>query len=236
MHILVINPGATSTKLAVFQEKQEEWRSTLLHSQEDLAPFHHVNEQTGYRLELILQEVEKAGYHMADFAAVVGRGGLLRHIPSGTYKVNQRAVDDMNDPPMGEHAANLGVLICDEFTRSYGMPSYFVDPVSVDELEPVARISGHAAFERQSFFHALNQKSVARRAAEKLRKPYEDCNFIVVHMGGGVSVAAHRKGKVVDVYNVKDEGAFSMDRGGSLPVTRVIDYCFSGKSYQEVKR
>lgn len=236
MHILVINPGATSTKLAVFQEKQEEWRSTLLHSQEDLAPFHHVNEQTGYRLELILQEVEKADYHMADFAAVVGRGGLLRHIPSGTYKVNQRAVDDMNDPPMGEHAANLGVLICDELTRRYGMPSYFVDPVSVDELEPVARISGHAAFERQSFFHALNQKSVARRAAEKLRKPYEDCNFIVVHMGGGVSVAAHRKGKVVDVYNVKDEGAFSMDRGGSLPVTRVIDYCFSGKSYQEVKR
>lgn len=236
MLIFVINPGATSTKLAVFEDMKEVWKSNVEHSVEELAPFAHVNQQTDYRLGVIMAELERAGYSCRAFDAVVGRGGLLRHIPSGTYRVDQRAVDDMNDPPMGEHASNLGVLICDRLMKQYGMPAYFVDPVSVDELEPVARISGHAAFERQSYFHALNQKSVARRAAAQLGKRYEDCSLIVAHMGGGVSVAAHKGGKTIDVYNVKDEGAFSMDRGGSLPVTRVIDYCFSGKTKAEVKQ
>lgn len=236
MQILVINPGATSTKLAVFEDTKEIWKNNVEHSVQELAPFEHVNQQTDYRLGVIMGELARAGFRCEAFDAVVGRGGLLRHIPSGTYRVNQRAVDDMNDPPMGEHASNLGVLICDRLTRQYGMPSYFVDPVSVDELEPVARISGHAAFERQSYFHALNQKSVARRAAAQLGKSYEESNLIVVHMGGGVSVAAHKGGKTIDVYNVKDEGAFSMDRGGSLPVTEVIDYCFTGKTKAQVKQ
>lgn len=236
MRILVINPGATSTKLAVFEDLAPLWKTTVEHSEADLAPFAHVNQQTEYRLALVQRQVEQAGYPCESFDAVVGRGGLLRHIPSGTYRVNPRAVADMNDPPMGEHASNLGVLICDALTKLYGMPSFFVDPVSVDELEPVARISGHSALERQSYFHALNQKSVARKAAAQLGKSYEECNLIVAHLGGGVSVAAHRGGQVVDVYNVKDEGAFSMDRGGSLPVTRVIEYCFSGKSKSQVKQ
>lgn len=236
MQILVINPGATSTKIAVFECETEIMRENIEHTQADLSPYLHVNEQTDYRMEIILKCLSERGFACDNFAAVVGRGGLLRHIPSGTYAINARAVNDMNDPPMGEHASNLGVLISDKLAHKYNIPAYFVDPVSVDELEPVARISGYAGFERQSFFHALNQKSVARKAAKLREVPYEQCNLIVAHLGGGVSVAAHKHGRVVDMYNVKDEGAFAMDRGGSLPANQLIDYCFSGKTKQEVKR
>lgn len=236
MQILVINPGATSTKISVFQEEQEIFNTTIAHSAQELAPFAHVVEQRAYRKELILKALQAAGYCLADFDAVCGRGGLLRHIPSGTYAVTDCVIQDVMDPPYGEHASNLGVILAKELADKAGIPAYFVDPVCVDEMSPIAHVSGCRGMERESFFHALNQKSVARKAAKQLGKAYADARLIVVHLGGGVSVAAHENGLAVDVFNVKDEGAFGLDRGGSLPVNAVINYCFSGVTKKEAKK
>lgn len=236
MRVLVINPGATSTKISVFDEEQEVFKKSIDHSASDLAPFEHVIDQLEYRKKLIKQALDDAGFKSDDFNAVCGRGGLLRHIPSGTYEVNDRVLNDIYNPPYGEHASNLGTILAKAIADEANIKAYFVDPVSVDEMTEVAHVSGFAGMERESFFHALNQKSMAHKAAKKLGKTYEDVNLIVVHMGGGVSVAAHEKGRVVDVYNVKDEGSFSMDRGGSLPVNAVINFCFSGKTKAEVKK
>ena len=236
MKILVLNPGATSTKIAVFEEEEEVFKTNIEHRAEDLSPFVHIIDQAPYRRELILRTIREAGYELSDFSAVCGRGGLLRHIPSGTYAVSDRAIADVMDPPYGEHASNLGVLLAKELGDMAGIPAFFVDPVCVDEMTEVAHVSGFKGMQRESFFHALNQKSIARKAAKLLGKPYEACRLIVVHMGGGVSVAAHENGLCVDVYNVKDEGAFGMDRGGSLPVNAVIDLCFSGLTKKEVKK
>lgn len=236
MKVLVINPGATSTKVSVFDEENEVFKTNLVHSAQDLAPFAHVVEQGDFRKNLILQTLKQAGYQLSDFDAVCGRGGLLRHIPSGTYAINDAAIADVMDPPYGEHASNLGVLLARELGDMAGIPAYFVDPVCVDEMTPVAHVSGFKGMQRESFFHALNQKSIARKAARLLNKSYQEARLIVVHMGGGVSVAAHENGLVIDDYNVKDEGAFGMDRGGSLPVNAVINLCFSGITKQDAKR
>ena len=236
MKVLVINPGATSTKVSVFDEENEVFKTNLVHSAQDLAPFAHVVEQGDFRKALILQTLEQAGYQLSDFAAVCGRGGLLRPIPSRADAINVVAIADVMDPPYGEHASNLGVLLARELGDMAGIPAYFVDPVCVDEMTPVAHVSGFKGMQRESFFHALNQKSIARKAARMLNKSYQEARLIVVHMGGGVSVAAHENGLVVDDYNVKDEGAFGMDRGGSLPVNAVINLCFSGITKQDAKR
>ena len=236
MKILVINPGATSTKIAIYEDTTELFKSSVDHSASDLAPFSAVIEQLDYRHQLIASVIKEAGFSMTDFSAVCGRGGLLRHVPSGTYTVNDQMIEDIKHPPYGEHASNLGAVLAKSFADEVGIPAYIVDPVCVDELADIARISGFEGMERQSFFHALNHKGMARRAAKQLGARYEDLNLIVVHMGGGVSVAAHQKGRVVDVNNVKDEGCFSMDRGGTLPVNAVINLCFSGKTKDEVKK
>lgn len=236
MRLLIINPGATSTKISVFEEDREVFKKNIDHPADELAPFEHIVDQFAYRLQMISDAVAQAGYTTADFSAVCARGGLLRHIPSGTYRATDRALDDARNPPYGEHASNLGVLLARAIADPAQLPAFFVDPVSVDEMTDVARISGLKGMQRESFFHALNHKAMARRAARQLGKQYEALNLIVVHMGGGVSVAAHEHGRVVDVNNVKDEGAFAMDRAGSLPVNAVIKLCFSGKSQAEVKK
>ena len=236
MKVFVINPGATSTKIAVFEEETLLFQQTISHPAEELARFAHVLDQADYRKQLILQALDTAGYCLQDFAAVCGRGGLLRHIPSGTYLVNDRVLHDIQHPPYGEHAANLGAWLAKDLADRAGIPSFFVDPVSVDELADVARVSGCAGMQRESFFHALNQKSTARWAADQLKQPYEALNLIVAHLGGGVSVAAHQKGRIVDNYNVKDDGAMGMDRGGALPVNAVVRLCFSGLTQQEVRQ
>lgn len=236
MKVLVLNPGATSTKISIFEEENEVFKTNLVHHAADLAPYAHVIDQSPFRKQLILETVEKAGYQMTDFDAVCGRGGLLRHIPSGTYAVSDQAIADVLDPPYGEHASNLGVLLARELGDMAGIPSFFVDPVCVDEMTPVAHVTGFKGMERESFFHALNQKSIARKAAKLLGKTYEEARLIVIHMGGGVSVAAHENGLAVDDFNVKDEGAFGMDRAGSLPVNAMINLCFSGLTKQEVKK
>jgi len=236
MRVLVINPGATSTKIAVFEDEVEVFRKSIEHEAADIASFERVADQEAWRMGLIREALASGGFKPESFDAVAGRGGLLRHIPSGTYAVDAEAVSDLKAARFGEHASNLGPILAAELAAMAKVPAYFVDPVSVDELEAVARISGFKGMERQSFFHALNQKSVARSAARQLGKPYEELNLVVVHMGGGVSVAAHRRGRVVDVFNVKDEGSFSMDRGGSLPVNALVDYCFSGRTKAEIKK
>ncbi len=235
MKVLVINPGATSTKIAVFEEANEEFKLNIDHPASELAPFARVIDQKEFRKGIIADALEKAGFKMADFDGFVGRGGLLRHISSGTYAVNDLAIEDMTNASFGEHASNLGSVLAKEFGDANGKPAFFVDPVSVDEFEDVARVSGYAKFPRLSFFHALNQKAMARKAAEKIGKKYEDLNLIIVHMGGGISVGAHKKGRTVDVNNVRDEGAFSMDRGGSIPVNAIINMCFSGMTKDEIK-
>lgn len=236
MKILVINPGATSTKIAVYEDENQIFKTGIDHTIEDLKPFEHVVDQFQYREDLILKTLEENGYSIKEFSAVCGRGGLLKHIPSGTYQVNDAMIRDIENPPYGEHASNLGALISKKIADMVGIPAFIVDPVCVDELTDIARVSGFKGMERQSFFHALNHKGMARKAAAQLGKAYEDLNLIVVHMGGGVSVAAHEHGRVVDVFNVKDEGSMSLDRGGSIPTNALINYCFSGKTKEEVKK
>ncbi|MEN6340769.1 MAG: butyrate kinase [Clostridiaceae bacterium] len=236
MKILVLNPGATSTKVAVYEDESEVFCETIRHSQEELAGFSHVIDQLDFRRELVMTTLHAHGFSRADFAAVCSRGGLLRHIPSGTYRISDAVIYDIYHPPYGEHASSLGPVIARQLADLAGIPAFLVDPVSVDEMTPLARISGYNGMERESFFHALNQKAVARKASAQMGKAYEDVNLIVAHMGGGVSVAAHEKGRVIDLYNVKDDGSFSMDRGGALPVNAVVRLCFSGLSQQEIKR
>lgn len=239
MKILVINPGATSTKICVFEDEKEIMREGIDHDASEIAKYPNVVSQADFRRQAIMHALTKAGCKLEDFDAICGRGGLFKHIPSGTYKVNDAVIRDIENPPYGEHAANLGAYLAKELGDSVGIPSFFVDPVCVDEFEDLARYSGLdlPGFERQSFFHALNHKSVARKAAAQLGKAYEDLNLIVCHLGGGVSVAAHRKGRVVDVNNVKDEGAMGMDRAGTLPANALVNLCFKeGMTKADVKR
>ena len=236
MRILIINPGATSTKIAVYEDEAEVYQESISHAQDVLSGYAHIIEQLPMRETLIRDALARAGYAIDSFHAVCSRGGLLRHIPSGTYAISEAVIYDIEHPPFGEHASSLGPVIAWSIAKEANIPAYLVDPVSVDEMQPLARVSGLKGMERESFFHALNQKAVARKAAADLGKPYESLNLIVVHMGGGVSIAAHEKGRVVDVYNVRDEGSFSLDRAGSLPVNAVVNLCFSGISKQDIKR
>ena len=236
MKILVINPGATSTKIAVFDEEQQLYKLGLDHSAEELNQFDRVIDQADYRKAAILDAITAAGYKLSDFDAVCGRGGLYRPIPSGTYAVNDKVMHDVETAPYGEHPSNLGAYLAKKLGDMVGIPAFFVDPVCVDEMTEVAHYTGFAEFRRLCQFHALNHKSIGRKAAQELGKAYEDVNLIVCHLGGGVSVGAHRHGRVVDVCNVKDEGSMGMDRAGGLPVNQLIDYCFSGKTKDEVKK
>ena len=236
MKVLVINPGATSTKIAVFDEDKQVFKKGIDHSAQELDRFDRVIDQADYRQKAILDAVAESGYQLSDFDAICGRGGLYRPIPSGTYAVSDRVMQDVEKAPYGEHPSNLGAYLARRIGDLVGIPAFFVDPVCVDEMTEMAHVSGFAEFRRLSQFHALNQKSVGRKAARQLGKSYEEARLIVCHLGGGVSVAAHDHGRVVDVFNVKDEGAMGMDRGGGLPVNQLIDYCYAGRSREEVKR
>lgn len=236
MKVLVINPGATSTKVAVFEEEQELLKKSIVHTAQELEGFDRVIDQAEFRQRAVLEAVAEGGFRLEDFDAVCGRGGLYRPIPSGTYAVSDRVMQDVEQAPYGEHPSNLGAYLARRIGNLVGIPAFFVDPVCVDEMTEVAHVSGFAEFRRLSQFHALNQKSVGRKAARQLGKSYEEARLIVCHLGGGVSVAAHDHGRVVDVFNVKDEGAMGMDRGGGLPVNQLIDYCYAGRSREEVKR
>jgi butyrate kinase len=227
--ILVINPGSTSTKFAVYSEKKELLCETIRHSDEELAPFDSITDQYRFRSEIILSTLKREHIDPAFFSAVIGRGGLLKPIPGGVWEVNERMVEDLRAGVSGQHASNLGGIIAFELAGAASAPAYIADPVVVDELCDEARISGHPDLPRLSIFHALNQKATARRASAELGRPYEDCRLIVAHMGGGISVGAHIDGRVIDVNNaLNGEGPFSPERSGTLPAGQLVELCFSG--------
>ena len=236
--LLIINPGSTSTKIGVFEDEKEILDETLRHSSEEIGKYDTVVDQKDFRKEVILDVLKSKGIDIKGFDAIVGRGGLLKPIEGGTYAVNEEMLDDIKKAERGEHASNLGAMIADEIAKEIGAKSFIVDPVVVDELSDVARISGVPELPRTSIFHALNQKAVAKRYAKEKNKAYEDCNIIVVHMGGGVSVGAHTNGRIVDVNNALDgDGAFSPERSGGVPAGALIKMCFSGKYTEaEVKK
>jgi len=234
-YILAINPGSTSTKFALYKAENLVFERSIAHSAEELKEFAKVSDQYNFRKEIILSEILSGGYRKEDIKAVVGRGGLLNPIESGIYEVNEAMKKDLISCKRGSHASNLGGLIASDIASVIdGARAYIVDPVVVDEMIDVARIAGHPDFERISIFHALNQKAVARRYAAAVKRKYEDLNLIVAHMGGGISVGAHRKGRVIDVNNAfNGEGPFSPERSGTLPNGQLVDLCFSGEKTQE---
>ncbi len=226
--IFVINPGSTSTKLAVYEDEKAVWMTGAHHPAHELAQFHHVNEQYEYRRDFILERLKKEGIAL-DFDAVIARGGLLHPTEGGVYPVNEKMKHDLIHAEL-EHACNLGALIADDIAKMCGCPAFIADPEVVDELQPRARLSGIPGIQRLSVFHALNGKAVSRRYAASIGKHYEELNLIVVHLGGGISVAAHRKGRVIDVNNaLNGEGPFSPERAGTVPAMQLVDLCFSGK-------
>jgi butyrate kinase len=236
--ILVINPGSTSTKFALFKEEEMLFEKTLAHSHSELSRYGKITDQFEFRKNLIMKELESRNIDLSEIAVIVGRGGLVKPIESGIYEVNDRMIADLRAGLLGEHASNLGGIIAHDIALALPWArAYIADPVVVDELEPVARVSGHPEIQRISIFHALNQKAVARMYATSVGKKYEELNLIIVHMGGGISVGAHRKGKVIDVNNaLNGDGPFSPERSGGLPAGQLADLCFSGRfTHAEVK-
>ncbi|MCK5036379.1 MAG: butyrate kinase, partial [Candidatus Sabulitectum sp.] len=230
MRILAVNPGSTSTKISVYEDEKEIWDLKLTHSPEELSSFGtNIFEQYGFRRDVIVSALQTAGYPVESFDGIVGRGGLVKPIPGGTYLVDDNLLKDLRIGILGQHASNLGGPIAAELAKTAGCNAYIVDPVVVDEMEPIARFTGSPLLSRKSIFHALNQKAVARKAAAELGREYDSSNFIVIHLGGGISVGAHRKGKVVDVNNALDgDGPFTPERSGGLPAGDLAKLCFSG--------
>ncbi|MFA6571325.1 MAG: butyrate kinase [Bacteroidota bacterium] len=232
MKILAINPGSTSTKIAVFEDIKPIFVRTLKHSAEEIAKFPRIIDQYEFRRNIIIETLIQEQIPIETLDAVVGRGGLLKPIPGGVYIVNDRLIEDLKKEILGEHASNIGGILAREIAYASGKPNsaYIVDPVVVDEMEPVARYSGCPELPRISIFHALNQKAVARKFARENGKKYEDFNLIIAHLGGGITVGVHHKGRVIDVNNGLDgEGPFSPERSGTLPSGQLTKLCFSEK-------
>ncbi len=228
--ILIINPGSTSTKIGVYEDETQLMEGTLRHSTEEISQYASIYEQKDFRKAVILDLLKEKNIDLDSIDVVVGRGGLLKPIPSGTYATTPELLEDLKIGKQGQHASNLGGILAKEIADEINVPSYIVDPVVVDELQDVARVSGHPLMPRTSIFHALNQKAVAKRYAKEVGKSYEDLNLIVVHMGGGVSVGAHKNGRIIDVANALDgDGPFSPERSGALPSGALMKLCFSGK-------
>jgi len=228
--IVVINPGSTSTKIALFSNEQLLFEKKIEHSCKELSNFNKIIDQYHFRQDIILSFLKEKGINLSTLNAVVGRGGLLKPIASGTYRINQKMLEDLRRGVIGEHASNLGGLLAYGIAENLSIPSYIVDPVVIDEMKPVARISGMPEIPRISILHALNQKAVARKAALDLGKKYEKLNFITAHLGGGISVGIHCKGNVIDVNNaLNGEGPFTPERSGGVPVGGLVELCFSGK-------
>ncbi len=232
MKILAINPGSTSTKIAIFEDLKLIHDKTIRHSVEELAPFNSIIEQYEFRRDVIINCLKIHNIEPQSIDLFVGRGGLVKPIPGGVYRVNDALLRDLRIGVMGEHASNLGGILAYEIAKSVGKQdnSYIVDPVVVDELDDIARYSGRPELPRISIFHALNQKAVARRYAREHNVKYQDLSLIIVHLGGGITVGAHKNGRVIDVNNGLDgEGPFSPERAGTLPVGALAKLCFSGK-------
>ena len=231
--ILIINPGSTSTKIGVYEDETQLMEETLRHTTEEIAQYDTIYDQKDFRKNVILDVLKEKGVDLNSIDVVVGRGGLLKPIPGGTYATTPELLEDLKIGKQGQHASNLGGLLAYDIAQEIDAPSYIVDPVVVDELQDVARLSGHPLMDRVSIFHALNQKAVAKRYAKETGKAYDELNLIVVHMGGGVSVGAHKNGQIIDVANALDgDGPFSPERSGGLPSGQLMKVCFSGNYTQ----
>lgn len=238
-YILVINPGATSTKIAVYRTNKFLFLKTIRHDGDDFSLYKKSVEQLDMRMKPVLNEVEENHIPHEQVGLIIARGGLIRPIESGVYEVNAAMIADLKEGIMGDHASNLGGLIANRLKEQFpNSGAYIADPVVVDELQDVARISGHPKFPRISIFHALNQKSTARSYAHSRGMEYEDLNLVIAHLGSGITVGAHKKGRVIDVNNGLDgEGAFGPERSGTLPAGALAHYCFEeGKSLDDVKK
>ncbi|MFQ3542857.1 butyrate kinase [Halobacillus rhizosphaerae] len=232
--ILVINPGSTSTKIGVFDNEEAVFEKTIRHKPEEVNQFKRVIDQYEFRKQVILNVLDQEGINISKLSAVCGRGGLLRPIEGGTYEVNQAMLEDLKIGYNGEHASNLGGIIAHEIAKGLNIGAYIVDPVVVDELAEIARVSGVPEIPRKSIFHALNQKAVARRAAQDLHQSYNQSRLIITHMGGGITVGAHAGGKVIDVNNgLHGDGPFSPERAGTVPAGDLVSLCFSGQYYRD---
>ncbi|KZL90904.1 butyrate kinase [Clostridium magnum] len=226
--ILSINPGSTSTKIAIYENELEVFCKTLSHPAEELEKYNNVAEQFNMRKEVILSFLEENGYNVNELAAVVGRGGMVPKVKSGAYIVNDKMINRLKNNPIMEHASNLGALIAHEIAAEFNIPAYIYDSVRVDELSDIARISGMPDIPRTSSSHVLNSRATAMKVAKKYNKKYTDMNFIVAHLGGGISLSIHEKGQIVDIIS-DDEGPFSPERAGRVPCRDLIDACYSGK-------
>ena len=235
--LLVINPGSTSTKFGVFEDEQEIFEVTLRHSSDEIEKYNTIFDQYEFRKDLIIEALDKRGFDLGTLDAVVGRGGSMKPVEAGTYDVNEAMLDDLRYRPQVQHASNIGAAIAIEIAKPLNIPSFIVDPVVVDELEDVARISGLPLIQRTTGFHALNQRAVAKRFAREQGNDYSELNLIVAHMGGGVSVGVHKKGRIVDVNHASNEGPFTPERAGDIPTEELVNLCFSGKyTINEIKK
>jgi len=226
--ILSINPGSTSTKIAVYEDDKPLFVKTIDHSVEDLMKYETLFDQFDMRKIHVVKAVEENGVKQAELSAVVGRGGQITPLKAGGYLVNQNMIDALKSPETRPHESNLGALIAYSIAQPLGIPAYIYDAVSSDELIDVAKITGIPEIVRESFCHVLNTKATARKVAEQMGGAYRDMNFIVAHIGGGISVSAHEKGRIIDVIT-DDAGPFSPERSGSVPLGYIVDMCYSGK-------
>ena len=238
LKILVINPGSTSTKVAYFEDETRVWQEDIFYSQDQLAAFDSYLDQVELRKNDIVELVKNHNLELAKLSAIAARGGPFKPLISGTYTIDEKLIHDIkNKQVRADHISNIAALIAYELGKVYQLPAFFTDPVSVDEFEPVARISGFAGIERQSLLHALNIKAVARIAATDLKQSLDSLNLIVCHLGGGISICAMKQGRMIDVNNANEEGPFSPERAGTIPASSLAKFCFTqNKSYEEIKR
>lgn len=227
-YVLVINPGSTSTKVALFAGEENVLQKNLTHSPEEISKFDKIADQFEYRKDIIISWMKEEGYSVEQLKAVVGRGGLLKPMPSGTYKVTAALIEDLKIGVQGEHASNLGGLIARSIADVNGVEAYIVDPVAVDEFKEVARVSGIPQVKRRSLLHALNVRAISIGLADELEKSLDDMNLVVAHLGGGISVVPMEKGKMIDANNANEMGPFSPERTGGLPVGDLVKLVFSG--------
>lgn len=231
--ILALNPGSTSTKLAIYDDDRERFSLAVQHSAAELSAFATIQDQYSMRRRAVLAALEERNFSLTTLSAVVGRGGLLPPVRSGAYIVNETMRERLQKRPVANHAANLGAVIAYDIARELGIEAYIYDAVAVDELEPIARITGLPEAPRRSLVHTLNMRANAIKVAQELQRPYDQCTFIVAHLGGGISISLHRNGKMIDTV-ADDEGPFSPQRAGRISGTQAAELCFSGK-YSELE-
>ena len=236
--ILVINPGSTSTKIALYEDEKEIWKESISYSGNEFAQFNTIIDQFDLRKRDIHQLIKKKQLRISNLHAVVGRGGPFKPLKSGTYRISKKVLQDVRQGKVQtEHISNIGVFLAHDLAGEEHTPSFFVDPVSIDEFEPVARFSGIPELERKSLLHALNMKATAHIAAKEMNKSLDSLNLIIAHLGGGISICPMKKGKIIDVNNANEEGPFSPERAGTLPSSSLVKLCFSKKyTYDELKK